>query len=288
MQTTNIGDENDAANLPQEFSETKATKTQLKGKPNSFQLTSLMGTRRFTPILLVTTFLLFIVCIFLGVRLSGNVAKVKALEEVTTKNSRQLANLNELLGRNLDANKEESGVLPFINLKLSLEFFKHLNELLASVDGLTFINLKSTTSIEKPNLVQPTLEKSNRSVNAEIRWWSSFFNQILIPLKGYVTDLVHVQVIDSPVSELAMSPISQTLIKKEVTIRLLTIRQLVLNGLAQEALIEIQTLQAITNKNFNLTDDSVKKFTANLDQLVIELEKIKVSIQSNQKSLKEN
>jgi len=93
MQTTNIGDENDAANLPQEFSETKATKTQLKGKPNSFQLTSLMGTRRFTPILLVTTFLLFIVCIFLGVRLSGNVAKVKALEEVTTKNSRQLANL---------------------------------------------------------------------------------------------------------------------------------------------------------------------------------------------------
>jgi len=85
-----------------------------------------------------------------------------------------------------------------------------------------------------------------------------------------------------------MSPISQTLIKKEVTIRLLTIRQLVLNGLAQEALIEIKTLQAITNKNFNLTDDSVKKFTANLDQLVIELEKIKVSIQSNQKSLKEN
>jgi hypothetical protein len=284
MKTTDIGEEDSSADLTREFSNTKK---QENVKPNNFQLTSLIGPKRFIPILLVTTFLLVIACIFLVVRLNSNVTKVRALEEVTTKNSRQLANLNELLGRALDANKEEAGVLPSINLKRSLEFFKHLNELLASVDGLTFINLQSA-NIEKPNSVQPALEKSNRSANAEIRWWSSFFNQFLIPLKSYVSDLVHVQVIDSPVSELAMSQTSQILIKKEVTIRLLTIRQLVLNGLSQEALIETKKLKDITAKNFNLTDDSVKKFVANLEQLVIELEKIKDGFQSNQKSLKEN
>jgi len=287
MQTTNIGEENMAANLPKEFSDTKK---QVKGKLNSFQLTTLMGTRRFMPILLVTTFLLFMVCIYLGVGLSSNVAKVKALEEVTAKNSRQLANLNELLGRNLDANKEDGGGLPSISVKLSLEFFKQLNNLLVSVDGLTFIHLQSIANSEQSTQTQPqpVIEKSNRTTNAEIRWWSSFFSQFLVPLKGYVTDLVHVQVIDSPVSELAMSPSSQLFIKKEVTIRLLTIRQLVLNGLAQEAVIETKALQDISAKNFNLTDDSGKKFISNLEQLVIELEKIKNSFPSNQKSLKEN
>ena len=38
MQTTNIGEENMATNLPKEFSDTKK---QVKGKLNSFQLTTL-------------------------------------------------------------------------------------------------------------------------------------------------------------------------------------------------------------------------------------------------------
>jgi hypothetical protein len=287
MQTTKISEEDSATNSTPEFSDTKK---QEKRKPTNSQLASLKGTRRFIPILLITTILLFVTCIFLMIRLNNNVANVKALEEVTTKNSRQLVNLNELLGRNLDTSKEEGGVLPSINIKLSLEFFKHLNALIASVDDLTFINLQSTTTVEKSIRAQPQAvpEKPIRSTNAEIRWWSGFFNQFLIPLKGYITDLVHVQVIDSPVSELAISPTSQILIKKEVMIRLLTIRQLVLNGLVQEALIETKTLKDIISKNFNLTDDSVKKFTTNLEKLVIELEKIKNSFQSNQKSLKEN
>jgi hypothetical protein len=280
MQTTKIGEEDSPTIVTREFSDTK--------KPNGFQVTSLLDSRRFIPILFITSILLLIGCIFLGVRLSGNVKKVNALEEVTTKNARQLANLNELLGRTLDTNKEEVGALPSVNLKLSLEFFKHLNELLASVDTLTFINLQSITNIEKPNSVEPVLEKSNRSTNAEIRWWSGFFKQFLIPLKTYFTELVHVQVIDSPVTELAISPISQTLMKQEVTLRLLTIRQLVLNGLAHEAVIETKNLHALISKNFNLMDESVKKFIANLDQLVIELEKIKNGFQSNQKNMKEN
>jgi hypothetical protein len=280
MQTTKIGEEDNPTILTREFSDTK--------KPNSFQVTSLLDSRRLIPILFITSILLFIGCVFLGVRLSGNVTKVKALEEVTTKNTRQLANLNELLGRTLDTNKEEVGALPSVNLKLSLEFFKHLNELLASVDALTFINIQSTTNIEKPNAVEPVLEKSTQSTNAEIRWWSGFFKQFLTPIKTYFTELVHVQVIDSPVTELAISQASQTLMKQEVKLRLLTIRQLVLNGLAHEAVMETKNLHALSSKNFNLMDESVKKFIAKLDQLVIELEKIKNGVQPNQKTMKEN
>lgn len=223
--------------------------------------------------------------IFLTTQFYKNSSKVQALEELTVKNSRQLANLNEMLGRALDANKEDEVVIPPLNLKLSLEFFKHLNELLMQVNDLTFVNTADKISSAKP-VVAVSPEATKRTANAEVRWWRSFFNQFLIPLQSYFSELVHVQVIDTPVTELAMTNASQALMKKELTLRLLTIRQLVLNGLSYEASIEMKEIHAITAKNFNVNDDQVKKFITNLDHLITELDRMKDGFQLNQAPLK--
>jgi hypothetical protein len=88
------------------------------------------------------------------------------------------------------------------------------------------------------------------------------------------------------VNELAMTSTSQTLIKKEVTLRILTIRQLVLNGLSFEASIEVKEVHAIVAKNFNVNDPQVAKFISKLDQLILELENMKEGFQLNQAPLK--
>ena len=242
--------------------------------------------RPFVVVILIATIVMMGVGVFVTVQFNTHLTKIKALEELTVKNSRQLANLNELLGRTLDANKEGETTIPPLNLKLSLEFFKHLNELLAEVDHLTFSISSDQSSPEKQTNPSILPESSKRTANAEVRWWKSLFNQFLIPLQGYFSELVHVQVIDSPVNELAMTNASQSLIKKELTLRLLTIRQLVLNGLSHEASIEVKELHAIAAKNFNITDDQVKKFITKLDLLVTELDKMKDGFQPNQSPLK--
>lgn len=252
---------------------------QLKSRP-------VKVSKAFTILVVLTILLILSLGIFSTVMFNKNLSKIKILEELTVKNSRQLANLNDLLGQALDANKEDEQVIPPLNLKLSLEFFKHLNELLGEVDSLTFINALESDSIDKATTSQVMPETTKRTANAEVRWWRNFFNQFLIPLKNYISELVRVQVIDSPVGELAMTNTSQALLKKELTLRLLTIRQLVLNGLSHEASTEMKEVHAISVKNFNLNDNQVKKFIAKLDLLSIELGKMKEGFQPNQSPVK--
>jgi len=242
--------------------------------------------KSFIVLVVLSILLILSLGIFSTVMFNKNLSKIKVLEELTVKNSRQLANLNDLLGQALDANKEDELVIPPLNLKLSLEFFQHLNELLGEVDSLTFINATADSSIDQAISTQVKPEPTKRTANAEVRWWRNFFNQFLIPLKNYFSELVHVQVIDSPVSELAMTNTSQALLKKELTLRLLTIRQLVLNGLSHEASIEVKAVHATLVKNFDLNGNQVKKFIAKLDLLSTEIGKMKEGFQPNQSSLK--
>jgi uncharacterized protein HemX len=275
----------------QETSDTKThhySENNLPVNDNTDQLKSgpVKVSKSFIVLVVLSILLILSLGIFSTVMFNKNLSKIKVLEELTVKNSRQLANLNDLLGQALDANKEDELVIPPLNLKLSLEFFQHLNELLEEVDSLTFINATADGSIDQAISTQVKPEPTKRTANAEVRWWRNFFNQFLIPLKNYFSELVHVQVIDSPVSELAMTNTSQALLKKELTLRLLTIRQLVLNGLSHEASIEVKEVHANLVKNFDLNDNQVKKFIAKLDLLSTEIGKMKEGFQPNQSPLK--
>jgi hypothetical protein len=117
------------------------------------------------------------------------------------------------------------------------------------------------------------VKKKSIPANSEIRWWGTLISNIVTPIKNYFYELVQIRVIDAPVSELAMSSESQTLLKKEILLRLISTRQMVLNGMAQDAISETKVIHALAAKNLNPSDQKVAKFLNDLDQLVIDLEK---------------
>ena len=248
------------------------------------------------------------ITIFLGFYLKNSLQRVKALETVVAKNSQQLEKLDQILGRTLNAGKVEEGVQSSFAIKLSIDAFKQLSDLLSLVEQLQFMPTeKGSVASVKPSLPSaldsPAVPNSQAgpispaqraptavkpAANAEIRWWSKFINQFMIPLQSYFVDLVHIQVMDEPISRLAMSPSSQQLFLKEVTLRLLTIRQLALNGLTQEALADAKVLRSEGVSNLDLQAEKVMTFMSKLDLLILNLEKIKESFQPAQNPLREN
>lgn len=214
------------------------------------------------------------ISVFMGFRLLEMDKKIQSLETLTSKSSRQLTNLDQILGHSLESTKSQDGTLSPIEVKLTLGIFHRVNELLIDVSELHFMSAQSFENIASSPPSNIGTEPLKKSANAEMRWWGQIFNQFLIPLKKYFTSLVKVQVVDTPVNELAMTRGSQLLLKKEITLRLLTIRQLVLNGLIPESVSEVEELHSQVAKNMDIDSANVKVFLGKLEQLKQDLDLI--------------
>ncbi len=208
--------------------------------------------------------------VWMGVKINALSQKLTEVEQLSKNNDYQLIYFNQILGKSLEPQNENSATAT-IEIKDSLEAFEKLTNLLSKVATLSIRPNDQVTpsqSVEE----QKIKPKNSPSVNAEMRWWSQIGHFIFDPAKDFLLNLVKIQVLDSRVEQLAMTPFSQKQLKEELVVRLLTSRALLLNGLVHEATLEVAEVKKLIEKNCAIQDKQTQFFLSELQMIGNNLE----------------
>jgi len=217
--------------------------------------------------------IIVLMCLFIwfGIRINALTQQTNQIQEVTKTNSQQLINFNQILGRALDVQAENSPPSP-IDIKITLEIFEKLNSLNSQVELLPIKPQEQNPVQDNSRAV--TSNAINPAVNAEMRWWSKVGQYVWNPLTNYLTNLIKIQTLDSNLEYLAMSPASQNIIREELRIRILTARALLLSGLIPQTTKEISQVKKILEKNFLPNDGSTQKTMEDIQAVLANLHEL--------------
>jgi len=196
-----------------------------------------------------------------GLRINNLSQQIKKIEDISKTNSQQLINFNQMLGRSIDDQTLSTASSP-ADIKASIEIFEKFNSLIAQIDLLNHQPEAQSQKPEQKNqqkLTQDQPRSDKVPVNTEMRWWSSFGQYVFNPIKKYFGQLIQVQVLDSSIDQLAMTQLSQKMMREEILMRLLTARNLLLYGQIKMTSQELLKVKSIVEKNFIPNDVSTQK-----------------------------
>ncbi len=228
---------------------------------------------------------LIVLIILMLVKMNSLSKKLSEVEQISKSNDHQLIYLNQILGKSLEESPENISSSP-LEIKDSLDAFEKLTILVSKVADLPIKPIDQSQPSQK--ISEPKVKsKNNVSVNAEMRWWSQIGQFVFDPLKEFLTNLVKIQVLDSSVDHLAMTAQSQAQLREELTIRLLTSRSLLLNGLVHQTSAEVVEITKIVQKNFAIQDKKTQLFLDNLQIITSDLDRLNKKISQKSLSLSE-
>ena len=197
-----------------------------------------------------------------GVRINTLSQEIKKIEDISKTNSQQLINFNQILGRSIDDQAPSLASSP-ADIKASIEIFERFNLLITQIDFLNHQpEAQAQKNPEQKNQDKPPQGQSRSdkvSANAEMRWWSSIGQYVFNPIKNYFGQLIQVQVLDSSIDQLAMTQLSQKMMREEILIRLLTARNLLLYGQIKMTSQEVLKVKSIVEKNYIPHEQSTQK-----------------------------
>jgi hypothetical protein len=225
--------------------------------------------------------ILMALIILMLVKMNSFSKKLSEVEQVSKSNDHQLIYLNQILGKSLEESSENISSSP-IEIKDSLEAFEKLTLLASKIADLPIKPIDQTPLAKTVSEIK-VKSQNNPSVNAEMRWWAQVGHVVFDPLKDFLINLVKIQVLDSSVDHLAMTAQSQAQLREELTIRILTSRALLLNGLIHQTSAEVIEITKSVQKNFAIQDKKTQLFLENLQIITIDLDRL--DKKASQKSL---
>jgi hypothetical protein len=196
-----------------------------------------------------------------GLRINTLSQQIKKVEDISKTNSQQLINFNQMLGRSIDDQTLSTASSP-ADIKASIEIFEKLNSLIAQIELLNHQPEAQPQQPEQKNQSKLTHDQSRSDkvpANTEMRWWSSLGQYVFNPIKNYFGQLIQVQVLDSSINQLAMTELSQKMMREEILMRLLTARNLLLYGQIKMTSQELLKVKSIVEKNYIPSDVSTQK-----------------------------
>jgi hypothetical protein len=229
-------------------------------------------------ILIAVAIFVMLLMVWGGVKIYTLTQQIKKIQEVSATNSQQLINFNQILGHALDVQADNIHSSP-IGIKASLEIFEKLNTLSNLVERLPIRPFEQTQTSTSKTLQVSEIKKN--SANAEMRWWARVGNYVWDPFKSYLNQLVKIQVMDSSVTQLAMTDYSQKVLREEILVRLLTSRTLLLNGHIKQTSQEVMMVKQLVEKNFLPNEVSTQKVMEEIDLILKNLQELEKKITSN-------
>jgi len=230
-------------------------------------------------ILIAVAIFVMLLMVWGGVKIYSLTQQIKKIQEVSATNSQQLINFNQILGHALDVQADNIHSSP-IGIKASLEIFEKLNTLSNLVENLPIRPFEQTQTSAASKTAQVSEIKKN-SANAEMRWWARVGNYVWDPLKSYLNQLVKIQVMDSSVTQLAMTDYSQKVLREEILVRLLTSRTLLLNGHIKQTSQEVMMVKQLVEKNFLPNDVNTQKVKEEMEFILKNLQDLEKNVSSN-------
>ena len=218
-----------------------------------------------------------------GVKIYTLTQQIKKIQEVSATNSQQLINFNQILGHALDVQADNVNSSS-IGIKASLEIFEKLNTLSNLVEQLPIrpFEQNQTSAASKTPQVS---EVKKTPANAEMRWWARVGNYAWDPLKSYLNQLVKIQVLDSSVTQLAMTDYSQKVLREEILVRLLSSRTLLLNGHIKQTSQEVTTVKQLVEKNFLPNDVNTQKVIEEIELILKNLKELEKNLSSSRQEI---
>jgi len=234
-------------------------------------------------LLIAVAIFVMLLMVWGGVKIYSLTQQIKKIQEVSATNSQQLINFNQILGHALDVQADNIHSSP-IGIKASLEIFEKLNTLSNLVENLPIRPFEQTQTSAASKTAQVSEIKKN-SANAEMRWWARVGNYVWDPLKSYLNQLVKIQVLDSSVTQLAMTDYSQKVLREEILVRLLTSRTLLLNGHIKQTSQEVMIVKQLVEKNFLPNEVSTQKVMEEIDLILKNLQELEKNVTSNRQEI---
>jgi hypothetical protein len=244
---------------------------------------SLLSNSAQSRLLVIAAILTIPMMIWGGFKIYTLTQQIKKIESVSATNSQQLINFNQILGHALDVQADNIHSSP-IGIKASLEIFEKLNTLSNLVEQLPIRPFELNQSSVVTQTTQAR-EIIKTPVNAEMRWWARVGNYVWDPLKNYLNQLVKIQVLDSSVTQLAMTDYSQKVLREEILVRLLTSRTLLLNGHIKQTSQEVTTVKQLVEKNFLPNDINTQKVTEEIELILKNLQELEKNVSSSRQEI---
>jgi hypothetical protein len=234
-------------------------------------------------LLIIAAILVMLLMTWGGVKIYTLTQQIKKIQEVSATNSQQLINFNQILGRALDVQADNVNSSP-LGIKASLEIFEKLNTLSNLVEQLPIrpFEQNQTSAASKTPQVS---EVKKTPANAEMRWWARVGNYAWDPLKSYLNQLVKIQVLDSSVTQLAMTDYSQKVLREEILVRLLSSRTLLLNGHIKQTSQEVTTVKQLVEKNFLPNDVNTQKVIEEIELILKNLKELEKNLSSSRQEI---
>ena len=223
--------------------------------------------------------------ILIAVKMNAVSKKLAEVEQISKSNDHQLVYLNQILGKSLEESSENLITSP-VDIKDSLDAFEKLTILVSKVADLPIKPIDQSPTSQNISETK-VIPKNNPSVNAEIRWWSQIGHVVFDPVKVFLINLVKIQVLDSNLDHLAMTPHSQAQLREELTIRILTARSLLLNGLLHQTSAEVNEIVKSVQKNFAVQDKKTQSFLDTLQIISTDLDHLNEKAAQKSRSLGE-
>jgi hypothetical protein len=227
--------------------------------------------------------LVILLMIWGGMKIYALMQQIKKIEALSATNSQQLINFNQILGRALDVQADNVNSSP-LGIKASLEIFEKLNTLSNLVEQLPIRPFEQNQTLVASKTTQVSEDKKTPA-NAEMRWWSRVGNFVWDPLKSYLNQLVKIQVMDSSVTQLAMTDYSQKILREEILVRLLTSRTLLLNGHIKQTSQEVMMVKQLVEKNFLPNDVSTQKVKEEIELILKNLQELEKNVSSSRQEI---
>lgn len=209
----------------------------------------------------VVCLVIILVLVWGGLRINTLSQQIKKIEDISKTNSQQLINFNQMLGRSID-DQAQSAPTSSADLKASIEIFEKFNSLIAQIDLLNDQPEAQSQKLEQKNQKPPSQDQTRSDkvpANSEMRWWSSIGQYVFNPIKNYFGQLIQVQVLDSSIDQLAITELSQKMMREEILMRLLTARNLLLYGQIKMTSLEVIKVKGIVEKNYIPQDEGTQK-----------------------------
>jgi len=234
-------------------------------------------------ILIAVAIFIMLLMVWGGVKIYTLTQQIKKIESVSATNSQQLINFNQILGHALDVQADNIHSSP-IGIKASLEIFEKLNTLSNLVEQLPIrpFEQNQTSGASKTTQVS---EVKKTPANAEMKWWARVGNYAWDPLKSYLNQLVKIQVLDSSITQLAMTDYSQKVLREEILVRLLSSRTLLLNGHIKQTSQEVTTVKQLVEKNFLPNDVNTQKVIEEIELILKNLKELEKNVSSSRQEI---
>ncbi len=223
--------------------------------------------------------------ILMVVKMNAVSKKLAEVEQISKSNDHQLVYLNQILGKSLEESSENVSTSP-LDIKDALDAFEKLTILVSKVADLPIKPIDQSPPSQHVSETK-VMPKNNPSVNAEIRWWSQIGHVVFDPVKGFLINLVKIQVLDSNLDHLAMTPHSQAQLREELTMRILTARSLLLNGLLHQTSVEVNEIIKSVQKNFAVQEKHTQSFLDTLQIISTDLDHLNEKSSQKSRSLGE-